>query len=51
MPQRELENYLFKTLEDLQEAMTEAVPKIITIAQIQQLGTYAYYQSIKLAYS
>jgi transposase len=46
---RELKNRLFKTLEDLQEAMTVAVNKIVTTPQIKQLCSYAYYQCINLA--
>lgn len=46
---RELKNRLFKTLEDLQEAMTAAVNKITTTPQIKQLCSYAYYQTINLA--
>ena len=46
---RELKNRLFKTLEDLQEAMTAAVHKIVTTPQIKQLCSYAYYKSINLA--
>ncbi len=46
---RELKNRLFKTLEDLQVAITAAVQKIVTTPQIKQLCSYAYYQSINLA--
>lgn len=46
---RELKNRCFKTLEDLQIAMTVAVNKIVTTPQIKQLCSYAYYQSINLA--
>ena len=45
---RELKNCLFKTLEDLQAAITETVQKIVTQPQIKQLCAYAYYQSIHL---
>ncbi|MBD0295234.1 MAG: IS630 family transposase [Flavisolibacter sp.] len=45
---RQLKNRCFRTLEDLQTAMTEAVTKIITTLQIKQLCAYSYYQSITL---
>jgi transposase len=45
---RELKNCLFKTLEDLQAAITETVQKIVTQQQIKQLCAYAYYQTIQL---
>jgi transposase len=45
---RELKNQLFKTLEDLQTAITEAVQKIVTQPQIKQLCAYSYYQSIQV---
>ena len=45
---RELKNCLFKTLEDLQAAITKTVQKIVTQPQIKQLCAYAYYQSIQL---
>lgn len=46
---REMKNRSFKTLEDLQEAITEAITKIITTNAIKQLCSYSYYQSILLA--
>ena len=48
---RELKNCLFKTLDELQEAMTAAVQKIVTQPQIKQLCAYSYYQAIHLDYS
>ena len=45
---RELKNRLFKTLEDLQQALTRAIQKLVTTQQIQQLCSYAYYQSIAI---
>ncbi len=45
---RELKNRLFKSLEDLQQAMSEVIEKIITTQQIQQLCSYSYYQAINL---
>jgi transposase len=45
---RELKNRCLKTLEDLQEAMTAAIQKIITINSIKQLCSYAYYQAINM---
>lgn len=45
---RELKNRCFKTLEDLQTAMTKAIQKIVTTTQIKQLCAYSYYQAIQL---
>lgn len=45
---REMKNRCFKTLEDLQQAMSEAIEKTVTTPQIQQLCSYAYYQSINM---
>ena len=45
---RELKNRLFKTLEDLQAAMSKAIEKIITTDAIKQLCSYAYYQTINM---
>lgn len=45
---RELKNRLFKTLDDLQTALTEAVQKLVTKTQIKQLCAYAYYQTLKM---
>jgi transposase len=46
---RELKNRFFKTIEHLQEAMTEAINKIVSTEQIKQLCSYSYYRSIQLA--
>jgi transposase len=45
---RELKNRLFKTLEDLQDALTDAIQKIISINAIKQLYSYSYFQAINL---
>lgn len=45
---RELKNRCFKTLEDLQDAMTKAIEKIVTTQHIQQLCSYSYYQAINM---
>ncbi|MDQ3843017.1 MAG: hypothetical protein M3342_03250 [Bacteroidota bacterium] len=37
----ELKNRCFKTLEEVQDAMTEAIEKIITTHSIQQLCSYS----------
>lgn len=44
----EMKNRLFKTLEDLQKAMTAATNKVITTDAVKQLCSYSYYQSIQL---
>ncbi len=41
---RELKNRFFKTLEDLQQALTDAIGKCCTQTSIQQLTAYSYYQ-------
>ena len=45
---RELKNCLFKTLEDLQAAITETVQQVVTQPLIKQLCAYVYYQAIQL---
>jgi transposase len=45
---RELKNRLFKTLDDLQTALSEAVQKIVTTPQIKQLCAYTYYQPLNM---
>lgn len=45
---RELKNRSFKTLENLQDAISEAIGKIITTNSIQQLCSYSYYQTINM---
>lgn len=46
MIKRELKMKLFKTMEDLQEALTEAVKKICTSDAIRQLTAFACYQNL-----
>jgi transposase len=45
---REMKNRSFKTLENLQAAITEAIEKIVTTEQIKQLCSYSYYQAISM---
>jgi transposase len=45
---REMKNRSFKTLQDLQEAITKAIEKTVTTQQIQQLCSYACYQAINM---
>ncbi|MDQ3845343.1 MAG: IS630 family transposase [Bacteroidota bacterium] len=44
MLKRELKNRFFKTLEDLQQALTAAITKCCTQSAIQQLTAFSYYQ-------
>ena len=46
MIKRELKMKLFKTMEELQEAITMAVKKICTNDRIKQLTAFEYYQNI-----
>lgn len=43
---RELKMKLFKTIEELQEALSTAVKKLCTLPAIKQLTAFAYYQNI-----
>lgn len=45
---RELKNRLFQSLEELQQALTETIEKIITTNSIQQLCSYSYYQAVNM---
>ena len=46
MIKRELKMKLFKTIEELQEALSAAVKKLCTQSAIKQLTAFAYYQNI-----
>ena len=46
MIKRELKMKLFKTIEELQEALSSAVKKLCTQSAIKQLTAFAYYQNI-----
>lgn len=46
MIKRELKMKLFKTIEELQEALSLAVKKICTRQSIKQLTAFSYYQNI-----
>ena len=46
---RELKNCCFKTIEHLQEVMSTAIEKLVSIPTIKHLCGYSYYQSIPLA--
>lgn len=46
MIKRELKMKLFRTIEELQEALTAAVRKICTHQTIKQLTAFAYYENI-----
>ena len=46
MIKRELKMKLFKTMEELQKALTAALKKICTNQIIKQLTAFAYYQNI-----
>ena len=44
MIKRELKMKLFKTIEELQQALSTAVKKLCTQPAIKQLTAYSYYQ-------
>jgi hypothetical protein len=46
MIKRELKMKLFKTIEELQQALSTAVKKVCTQPAIKQLTAYSYYQII-----
>ena len=46
MIKRELKMKLFKTIEELQQALSTAVEKLCTQPAIKQLTAYSYYQII-----